>query len=620
MRSGKFPLFYIASPRSASRLARALDPEAEWCYLGTSIRRRERVARSLSNGRRRSIAAELDAVVARCKQPFLDWLEALGRRQRDRVSWWASTLASRSTLQTDCFLLFCYAELVMGWLGGRGSPPLVIVVEDPWLVLALKRRLGADSRAIFLFGDGLDLGTDSLYWLARAPLSVAHTIFYAVAAYLLSRLLPRMAPGEGPRHVLIQTWIDERCFGSDETFRDPYSGRLEALLGERGESVLRITHWHVPPALILRLGAISGRFIIAPQYFSLLDVIRASMRIFRIDGMLSSERLQGWDMRPFLMREVLHEWGHPAYTRHHLAYLCARRVASGWADRVKSLVYVFENQPWEKMLCLAWREAAPGVRLIGQQHSSVPPLLLNYFLGRRESEIMPFPDQVVVNSVFNQEVLEQAGYPGGAIINGGALRYEHLYTNVPDETASVRTTGRRVLVAFPTCAPYALALLTDLLDEFRRPLPSGSGEVPVQFVLKCHPLLPIEKFYPGRMDFPSWISVSRQPMESLIPGADALLYVPQTASWWEGFLAGIPVIKYQTDMLDIDSSAALGHRGPVVCTRETLREALANVLHQAGPRRPTRENLSRFFGKVDEDVWARVVGAQYEKGSDGISI
>ncbi len=605
-RSDDSPII-VALPREAARLAKGIGRDREWCYLGSSIRRRERVSAVLNSERRVSVAREIDLIAGRCKQPFLDWLESVGRLQRDRLGWWTSTLASRSSLQTDLFLQFCYAELIRSWIAERRGP-VVVVVEDPWLILFLKRRFPDESGLVFFGGLPMGLCTNTLYWLARAPLSVAHTLAYALAAFMLGGLIRRREPREGGASVLIHTWIDGRSVSQRGVFQDPYTGRLESFFTSRGQTVLRLTHWHIPPTLIPRLKSFWQDFLLAPHYLRLSDILHAVTSRFTLSNLDSIPRMLGWDMRPLLRREMLHEWGHPAYSRYRLTYLCLRRMASQWASQVKCIVYPFENLPWEKMLCLAWREASPTVRLVGYQHSSVPPLLLNYFLGQRESEIMPLPDQVIANSSYNEALLRSGGYP--SVLNGGALRYEHLFLDLSAaEGRKISSDADRfVLVVFPTCVPYAEALFFDVMETFKDPLHVPGAQRPVPIVLKFHPVLPFKIVAPANARLPRWVSVSEQSLDQLLPKAGVLLYVPHTTSWWEAFIAGVPVLKYQTDMLDVDSSSALDGDAPRICRRETIRDEIASALSRGKTGKCPEHQLEKFFGRVNENLWLQMTG------------
>src|SRR5712692_5952854 len=132
---------WVVGPRQVRRLAGRLSGiSLEWCYFGTDLSRRGKVNEILAAGKLISITEELNRVAFDTKQPFLDWIAEIGSRQKNKLSWWASKIASKSPVQTDFFLLVCYHRLFRSWVfGERQSGTRIVVVEDPWLRSLLRR-------------------------------------------------------------------------------------------------------------------------------------------------------------------------------------------------------------------------------------------------------------------------------------------------------------------------------------------------------------------------------------------------------------------------------------------------------------------------------------------------
>lgn len=571
---------------------------------------------------RAGIGGELNRVARSLKQPFLDWIAEIGRGQRTKLNWWASRLASKSPLQTDFFLLVVYTQLVNAWLErAREAPLRVLVVEDPWLRWVLWRRFAADGRVTFHGGWRGDCVLDAGYWLGRVPLAVAYSLLSSLWLATLTRLIGpargREGSASGQARVLIYTWLDDRCLSRAGAFHDPYTGRLDGILRARGEVVRRLAPVAAPRGLLVRtLKQFPDLFLTAPRHVRLWEIVRAAFGWLTINGLCRLSTFQGWDYAPLLYREVLREWGSTGIYQYRLWYFGMRRMAEMFGPGIKCLIYPFENQPWEKLLCLAWRERAPHVTLIGYQHSSIQPLLLPFFLGRGELESVPLPDRIVANGRVGLELLREGGFPASRLVNGGALRYEYFHTlgatrpGQPSPMNAPREGKKKiVLVTFPIAPQYARRLAVDLLKEFGEPLYlEKDGGAPVRFVLKCHPVLPIEKFRPTTAALPPWITVSREPLDSLLSRADLLLYVPPTTTRWEGFLMGIPVLKYQVDLLDIDSYAVDGVPLPA-CSSKTLRASVGELLLDPPTgSRPDPRVLEDVFGRVDEELWVRIVG------------
>lgn len=619
LRSTPRPRWWVTGPRHAPRLARVFAPEVvEWCYLGTDVERRARVAKALGPARWVPIGEDVTQLAYDLKQPFLDWLSGIGRRQPDPVIWWGSALASRSPLQTDLFLLVCYAELVHRWLDGPApSASRMIVVEDPWLVLMLRRWYARDGRVTFRGWPVLRCLRHAASRLVAAPLTAARTFLWALKVILISRRWFPEAEADGRdvgQRVLLYSWIEERCFASPGVLMDPWTGRLCDVLAARGERLQRLTAFEFPPHFLEALKPFATQLVVTPRYLRLVDAVRAVACWFHVSGFRQACQFLGRDYAPLLLREELREMGDGPFWRYRLMYLAMRQVAKRLGQTVKCVIYPFENQPWEKLLCLAWRREAPHVKLIGYQHSWVPPLLLSYSLGRGEREFQPLPDWIVANSAFNLRLLRDGGYAVERLVNGGALRHEYLHLDSPvpppdpgNSAGSQR--GRVVLVTFPLLAPQANSLFTNLLREFQRPLilTEGDGR-PVEFILKCHPQLPADHFHGRRVQLPEWMRFSQESLRTLLPGTDVLLYIGPTSSWWEALLSGVPVLKYQADLLDIDAGPPVNGWSVQTCSRQTLRASVASVLRAGRPQvRPDGRVVEELFGRVNEAVWGAVI-------------
>jgi surface carbohydrate biosynthesis protein (TIGR04326 family) len=451
------------------------------------------------------------------------------------------------------------------------------------------------------------------------PSAVAVTVLWALKTLVIvprtSRKLMTPDAAEGPRAVWIYSWIEPRCFTTPGRFTDPWTGRLEDILSAQGERVQRLTPLEIPSGLLPWLTTSRSRFILTPRALTLRDVFRAVFHVFWIHGRRRVAAFRGWDYSPLLWREQLREWGQPHGAHCRMFYAVMRRIARRHRHVVKCLIYPFENQPWEKLFCLAWREQAPDVTLIGYQHSWVPSLLLPYALGATERETLPLPDRIVTNSPFNHRALITGGFPEAKLVNGGALRHEYLHavTNDTPRNASQATPSsgrqpRMVLVVFPLHEAYANGLLTDLLEEFRAPLTVEGLTEPVRFLVKLHPSLPLNRFYRHSLALPPWIILSDQPTREGLAQADLLLYAGPTSTWWEAALSGVPVVKYQPDLLDIDAGQGLPGLRVERCTRATLRATLCRVLQGVSQQsRSKPSGLEEVFSKVDEEVWRSLV-------------
>src|SRR5262249_38609670 len=152
---------------------------------------------------------------------------------------------------------------------------------------------------------------------------------------------------------------------------------------------------------------------------------------------------------------------HPSAARNILTELAMEALlGSAPAIRARALVYSFENQPIEKMLCTAVRARAPRMQLVGYQTAGIPSLLLSFFLGRDEARFAPLPDIITTNGHPARRVLRSAGYESTRIAVGGGFRFEHL--SVPPTKRQPQESPTLLLVLLPITKIHAALCVNEL--------------------------------------------------------------------------------------------------------------------------------------------------------------
>lgn len=616
--SGSVRLWAVA-PADACRWSRRWPNEpVEWCYFGTDSRRRTRVATRLSQAKAIQIGDDLSRIAHTLRQPFLDWIAAIGAQQVNSQVWWALKMASKSPLQTDLFLLVCYSQLFREWVSRADQRARrIVIIEDPWLLAVLRQHHANDPQVSVPSIGRYRLLLDVAYWLARMPLCIGYTLQWALRSMVLARLwFPTRSerPNEQDHDVVwIYTWIDDRCFSTPGALQDVYTGRLGELLSRHGQRVKWLTPLKMATRDFWRLRGVASKVVVSPRVLQLVDLWRALRMRARVDRLSAHARCQGCDYTLLLHRELLREWGDPAFALYQLWYVATKRLAGQQGRRVKLLIYPFENQPWEKLLCLAFKQEAPRTRLIGYQHATVSVLELNYFPTRAEWGFAPLPDQIVTNGPWSLELLRCGGYPSGRLVDGGALRYEYLLTAQRHTRGRTRAGGGpyRILVAVPSVPVQGESLFRALVEEFQQPFLDDRDRSPVEFIVKCHPLLPLTKLVSPSARLPAWFRISERPLRELFGEVDLCLYAPPGVSRWEAYFSGLPVLKYRSEWLDMDSVDGFGEDVVPSCSRQTLRPALAALLtaneHTSAPT-VHRAVSERFFSPVDERLWLRLAG------------
>jgi len=575
---------------------------SSWLYLGEDIKQKESISHVLGKENRYFIGDSLQQIAYQQKQPYLDFIAELGVYQKNKRCWWASNTAYRNPiLQRDLFSLWCYDALfgkICQEEKGDQERPLVVFVEDRWLYRHLWEHHQKNGPG-FHFLSRKSLLPETLKSVLRGIAGRVYMLLKATYEMWRSRSIASkntIPSGEVNRkQVYIYSWIQDRFFGENGNFDDAYFGRLAQILTKNGLNVAYITQPFLPPALRRRcLDCGKYEFTFLDRYISFSHILKCLFTIFPI----SYGTKQKW-LRVLLWRQMLYEISPVAGAQ--LYYFAFKSWLKKMNKEEITIIYPFENQPWEKMLCMAARDLNKKVKLIGYQHSTVPLLLLNHFLGAGECNDMPLPNLIAANSEYTLDLLNSAGYGETKLVNGGALRYEHLH-QMADNLARRKKKLKTVLVAFPYSVSQSQEMLLAVFNAF------GSTDKH-RFIIKPHPAVTLERLEIQLSSWPTNFEKTDKPIPEILKEADLVIYSSGTIGL-ESLLAGVPVIRYCPEhTIGYDAMDAVDEQLVRRCSENNLRQVVLSALNQKDnhPAKEAALGARRFFSPVDEEAWKQIV-------------
>ncbi|MBI4348186.1 MAG: hypothetical protein HY553_15200 [Elusimicrobia bacterium] len=552
-----------------------------WTYLGAGVSER-RELEALYGSAPLPLGGALHREAERLRGPFLDLVAELGRDQEPEA-WWAGTLSWKSWAASDLFWGCCQlaaGERLAAEPKPLGAAELTVVVEDPWVLRALGPAVAGRPRVDVAPPSGLVRRR-----VAALALGALRRLYWAlrIAASRLAHLvLPRPAPPAASA-VLLYSYVTPRAVAVDHGWADAYLPGLEEELEAGGAAVYRTADPDVSgyETTLCR----KPRFLPLVAYGTLLGFVRALLA--RPPEPPDSVRLAGLDIGPLLEREWWHDVSRKGRCA-HLFFLDAARSllkAAPW----RAVVLPWEAQPQEKFLVLAAREA--GVRSVGYAHSTVPPLLLSWFLGAREAEGCPLPDVVLTAGEHPRALLAAGGLPGARLANGGSRRFS------AGGPKPLGPPGKDVLVLLPENARYAEALL----DAVARAYPSGGEGFSI--VVKPHPA---EPQLAERLPFPA--RAADGALEELLGSAACVVFAASTAGL-EALSRGRAAVRFRPDALvDVHPCDLLGPDALPVAGEADLREKVERARTSPPPDPATYSGaLERLFAPVDRPLWLKTI-------------
>lgn len=580
----------IASFRSITKTAKLpIDQTWKWAFLGTNRQKKIRLMRILGEAQRFPYANDLHRVMEECRQEFLDRLAEIGNIQSSPLHWWATLIASKSPYQSDLFLKFCYFKLLIRW-NSAALHNIMVIVDNYSVLQAAALELGADVMLLMNPKESLYERISGVIWKSAAlGFAVKLSFWWALNVYYRLRYKRRWrALSNNNYDVMLYNWVEDRSFANgNNRFVDHYLGRLAEFYREKGFRVARVTPVTLPSNLLPRLYQTEEDIIPISAFITLRDILRITISqpvasiSFGEDNHWFAALCNGERAR----ESHVSRW----YLLYHYAY---QHFWSSYSSKLRyAFIYPFENQPWEKMLLLSLKGMKPSFSVVGYQHSTMPCFLLNYYLGKRESEVMPFPDMLISNGALQENLMKSLGYPC-KIMNGGSLRY-CVNSAIPSMNSLAFEKEKNVLVLLGPTKLHALELVDYIIRIASR--------VNKKFLLKAHPDLPASRIKRWLGLLPENVTFVEGPLEPYLGQATYVIHMGTTAAL-ECFRRGMQIIKYLPEVIDVDP----------LYESEIPQEILTwNLIPSFEPRVHQTSSVDPgfFMEPMVEDTWLNLISS-----------
>jgi hypothetical protein len=592
-------LIVVALAKKYREAAYPFKGEFVWCYVGKDIKFRERVGRALGRERRFFLGSRLYRIAEDIRQPFLDFIAALGSRQKDKLNWWASRFASRDALQNDFFLINCYRHLVDDIIEEfrREDADICVLIQDRWLYRELKEYYSSNSDVRFIGKERLI--ASMAYSLLRGTFFRFLLVFwFGIAKGLVYYYHGGERPGvldSSNKAVGLLSYPMKKAFKNGD-YSDPCSGDLFRLFEKRGIRYFYLYYSLSNLSVARNIGKNKKKLWPLILEVRLMDVIK---RIFERWVVTSPENVfsargKNWPLKYLIKGELYKEYSDTGFNQRLVQFDALERFfTKNWCS---SIYYTFENQPIEKMLCMAAHRF--DVRLIGYQHTSISRFFLSHFLGRNEADFMPLPDRLLTAGSYVAELLIDGGIPEGKITKGGAWRFLHIYEEqgrVIERPANEKIT---VLVALSLHPEVSKSMLEAVFEVF---LDEEQGRI-FELWIKPHPVMPFSRL---GIERDSGYKVLEAPFNELLNGCD-VLFTSFSATGLEAYLSGKRVVTYLPENIIVSDPLVGISDERIYCWHEGDAIDMEFVRKAEKVSIPTDEK-EKFFGKIRESAWLEPV-------------
>jgi hypothetical protein len=351
------------------------------------------------------------------------------------------------------------------------------------------------------------------------------------------------------------------------------------------------------------------------RYIGLLDLIRAALSsCIKPPLPRPLPRLSGMNISALVTADHRHHW----VSNGSADALMTSMVIRNWAARgfpVARLIYIFENQPYEKAMCWQARRSLPSAKVVGYQHTRVAPLILQVNLADGGEPDSPLPDWIVTLGKHTTGLMLASGHQRENLRDGGALQMQGLLAQ------RLETAGSEAGPAIP-CLLVATGRreeAAELVDLALRLFDEDDG---VNIVIKYHPAYPLSEVGGLSNDqLPRHISVSAKPITELMLESSVMLYSSSTVCV-EAIALGVPTVHLRTQFdLDIDALGAVPQLRLEATGLEELKEKVWWLINNraeyvAQHRESWDSFVNDMYSPVSEDTYRAFLGPAQDAATD----
>ena len=544
---------WLTTPDSVSvgkLQSRLMGQKFSWAYLGQNQQEYQIIQKIFGDaGSYVDTSQRFHSLSEELRDSYLTYIYEIGKKLR-RLRWWVTPTAYRNTYSSNVFQFACKLKLgiecATEW---ESSEPLVFVAEAP-LLKALSHNLSGFGNLTvrrignFRFSSAMKV-IEPLSMVARRAYFILRE---AYRIFETRRMLP-IDPAAPEPDTLLVSWATPENLGRGGDFHQSFFGSLADKLSDAGHRlavvpmVLRETGYR---KAIHQIESSKLPLLLPHRYIGFRDVVQAAVvSSIPIPQARPLPAFDGMDISPFIKEEARRHWiGNGAADALLIAAMVRR-----WSKKhqgVQRIIYIYENQPWERALCWETKQTMPSTLLVGYQHAGVPRRLLNFFLAPGGEEDAPLPDIVVTVGDHTAELLSESGYQAGQIVAGGAMQMQDLLDSPQSskpQSAELET-------------PTVLMAASDSLDETTELAHLAAHlfqpEDAVRVILKCHPRMPFSVVADlFNITLPGHVEVSTEPIDDLMRQSTVMVYSGSTVGV-QALATGLPVIhlrpRFRLDM------------------------------------------------------------------------
>lgn len=498
--------------------------ESKWLYLGTDYRN---LIEFENNILLKENAIDYYNIFKRIevelKEKYIQYIDSLSEKF-DSFKWWVSSVAEKNIVEeNNLFLQLCFLKLVEKY----ADSDILIISDDIALLNTIHINF---PKSEFLISTKENIFFDKLkkyyknrirfirkYWCKNNT----HDEFDSDKIY-----------------IALMSWVDNRNFFENK-FKENYFGKLfDKLNTTKNFIFLPFILYTIQKKIALqKLEENKIKYIDIFSYYRKTDVVRAILKSLCSDFIFNKKfYFENFDISNLIKFRLLNDLIENRYAQYYLMKYSIKRLSEK-KIKFERIIYPFENQPWEKVLCIAVRKFMAETKLIGYMHTITLPNLLSIFPGKYEStKYIVQPDKILTTGKLSRDELKRY-YDESRVKENCALRYEYFF-NLPQREQNQRK-QKNILLTLSVDYHKSLVMFYKVYEAFK-------NSTDFNILVKGHPtyILSLDNFRVPCI--PENFKIVDRRISELLVETDLVLNCEST-SGLEALKMHIPVIELEIE-------------------------------------------------------------------------
>ena len=581
---------------------------AKWIFLGYSyhiLRELRNVAGEKCN--EILLQDEIENSSRKLRHPFIDYIASVTTDDGAHPTLY-SGLVERVPFRSDVFLDICLINATIEKIRFCKADSIIVICEHKGLAYDFHQSISKEPDVqdqVNVEGPVFSI-KDRFFSQVRVMLHAGKISTQLLFRKAISRLRKKNSfTNEREKNgiLLLHSWVAQASIESGG-YKEFFFSDLREKLTKLGYTVMLLPHIPYDVNFSATFNALENKqihFITEESCISVLDIVKIFFKTVRNAPRWSDHAIKNINFSHSVYIQNYRDWENlqiliPCMCEHIIAGLSKDKIP------IRSLIFTYENNAWEKAFIKKIRENYKETTSIGYQHSTLTPNYLYYYVSKSPIDQKYIPDYVITNGEYPSSFLKKNNFPQERIITGGALRYLSGKQTNSIPSGSLQH-NNRILVTPPGIIDEAVELLEKVFEALET-----NPELVIS--VKIHPFLSHtkleEKLSPYLI---KKIRYTTRPLHEVLPDANLLVY-STTSTCIEALSMGIPVLKIKSEhRLDLDPLGDFQGSTPFIAVATQPDEIKDTILKMKelhltdSDKKVIQRVVMSIFGPVNDETY-----------------